>query len=599
MSTFKTGSDPLQTMLSEIGKGRIQLPVFQRPWVWDDYHIRSLIASISQALPIGSVLTLQAGGTEIRFKTRLLKGVGLINNENGPDTLILDGQQRLTALYQCLMSENAVYTQDSKNNKIRQYYYFDMRACLEDIVEREEAVLSCGKDYVLRRASGETVELTAAPQSSVAENEYKNDMFPVNKTFNLDDWQIEYQAYWNFDKEKVKFFSKFLNTVLRPIREYHVPVIELPRETPKEAICLAFEKVNSTGVKLTNFELLTATFAADDFDLRKDWNERYKEMKEKHPVLAGLESTNFMRGITLLATNAKADATISCTRREVLQLTLEEYNTWADKLQNGFIEAANFLRQQKVFKANDLPYQTQIVPLAVILTSLGELSETAQAREKISRWYWCGVLGEMYSHATDTQFANDFSKVPAWVTEDAEEPRVISEANFHENRLSELRRRNSAAYKGIHALVMQDRDPMSCSDFRTGNSISQEIYFDESIDIHHIFPKAWCDKQKTYIKPDDYNSIINKTALSQRTNRKIGGRAPSEYLTMIEKEWGTDPAKMNRILESHFIDPHTLRDDNFEEFFEARKEALLNAIEKAMGKKVTREGDDPEDPAPQ
>ena len=180
----------------------------------------------------------------------------------------------------------------------------------------------------------------------------------------------------------------------------------------------------------------------------------------------------------------------------------------------------------------------------------------------------------MYGAATDTRFANDFSEVTAWAREIANEPRTIREANFYENRLLELRTRNSAAYKGVHALLMRND---GCRDFRTGDTIEFQRFFDDDIDIHHIFPKAWCERQD--INSHDYNSIINKTAIAKRTNLMIGGRAPSAYLERIREDieeplplliqQGTELnfTNINEILASHLICPHSLRNDNFWEFF--------------------------------
>lgn len=254
------------------------------------------------------------------------------------------------------------------------------------------------------------------------------------------------------------------------------------------------------------------------------------------------------------------------------------------------MKAARFLHRQKIFNARDLPYQTQLVPLASILANLGDVGQTNDIQQKIARWYWCGVLGEMYGAATDTRFANDLSEVTVWVRENSNEPRTIREATFQENRLAELRTRNGAAYKGVHALVMYDRGSTKCSDFRTQILIDEKRYFDDNIDIHHIFPKAWCERQG--IKSDDYNSIINKTALSASTNRRIGGCAPSEYLSRIQAEVGVDSADMDKILEAHLISADTLRANDFSGFFKTRKEALLEAIESAMGKPVIRENGD-------
>jgi len=112
-------------------------------------------------------------------------------------------------------------------------------------------------------------------------------------------------------------------------------------------------------------------------------------------------------------------------------------------------------------------------------------------------------------------------------------------------------------------------------------------YFVEKIDIHHIFPENWC--KKNGIDEGLYNSIINKTPLSARSNRIIQGHAPSKYLETIQKEGGFGPERMDEILRSHVIDPKFMRTDDFHGFFAARKEAILTRIEGAMGKPVARD----------
>ena len=100
---FNSDELPLAQLLDEAGRGELQLPDFQRGWVWDDDHIRSLLASISLSYPIGAVMTLVAGNPDVNFKARVLEGVESAAN-GGPETLLLDGQQRLTSLFQALKS---------------------------------------------------------------------------------------------------------------------------------------------------------------------------------------------------------------------------------------------------------------------------------------------------------------------------------------------------------------------------------------------------------------------------------------------------------------------------------------------------------------
>lgn len=589
-ASFDSTKTPLQDLLTRADTGSLQLPDFQRGWVWDDERIRSLLASVSVSFPIGAVMLLQTGGEHIRFKPRPLAGSPQRLRDVAPETLVLDGQQRLTSLYQALMSREPVETKDAKGKPIRRWYYIDMKQAVLPEADREDAVLSVPEDRLVKAFGGEiTLDVTTP------EREYALDLFPVNRIFGSADWRQAYSEHWNFDRDKMRLFNEFEREVIKRCEQYQVPVIELKKETPKEAVCLVFERVNTGGVALTVFELPTAAFAADDFQLRDDWNAREKRLKEGHPVLRGLQNDDFLQTISLLATQARRREAlgtgtptdkapgISCKRKDILKLEVADWQAWADRVEAGFVRAARFLYGQKIFKARDLPYRTQLVPLAAIFVDLAKDGETEGARRQIARWYWCGVLGELYGGAIETRFARDLPEVVARVRGEAAAPTTVQESNFQAGRLLTLRTRNSAAYKGLYALLMRDGG----RDFRTGEPIEAQTFFDDKIDIHHIFPEKWCKTAK--IEPTTYNSVINKTAISARTNRQIGGRAPSRYLPAVEKAAGIDGARMDDILASHCIAPESLRADRFWDFYADRAEALLARIEVATGKTIGRE----------
>jgi hypothetical protein len=176
-------------------------------------------------------------------------------------------------------------------------------------------------------------------------------------------------------------------------------------------------------------------------------------------------------------------------------------------------------------------------------------------------------------------------QVVDWIMNDGPEPKTIYDANFVPSRLHTLRSRNSAAYKGIYAILMDD----NTRDWLSGTKIDFSTYFSESIDIHHIFPVAWCEKEDNAISRDDYDSIINKTPLSGRTNRIVSGDAPSKYLDRIKKNVGVADDEFIEILKSHVVSPDFLYKDDFNGFFNDRKERILQKIEKAMGKPIMRE----------
>ena len=577
-ASFDSTKHSVGSILDEVNTGKTQLPDFQRGWVWDDHHIRDLIASVSLSFPIGAIMTLETGGDDVSFKPRPIEGASESVNDVDPQTLVLDGQQRLTSLFQSLKSGKAVATRDTRGRRINRWYYLDMKKCVSDEYDREDAIISIPEDRQVKTFRGEVSLDISSPAK-----EYAEDMFPLSKIFDESEWMRGYMEYWRLDQVKWKLFTEFNDQVIKVFQQYQIPVIELDKETPKEAVCIVFEKVNTGGVSLTVFELLTASFAADNFQLRDDWNEREQRIKSAHPVLRSMGSTLFLQALTLLATKDRGSA-VSCRRRDILRLQADEYKAWADRTEKGFVSAVRFLHEQKFFNSRDLPYQTQLVPLAAIMADLGSAADTHGARQKIARWFWCGVLGEIYGGANETLFARDLPEMVSWVRNDtADIPSTVQDANFQPNRLLTLRTRNSAAYKGIYALLMRD----GSLDFCSGSPVEAQTFFDDRIDIHHIFPRNWCVNNS--IEQGIFNSIINKTAISARCNRSIGGRAPSQYLSTLQRNAKISAGDMDDILGTHRIPPAYLRNDDFYGFFERRAEELIKSVEDAMQKSVTRE----------
>jgi hypothetical protein len=153
-----------------------------------------------------------------------------------------------------------------------------------------------------------------------------------------------------------------------------------------------------------------------------------------------------------------------------------------------------------------------------------------------------------------------------------------------------MRSRNSAAYKGLYALQIK----RGALNFRTGNTIDVHAYFDDNIEIHHIFPQRWCDDHR--IDRGVADCVVNKTPIDAHTNRRIGGSAPSVYLRRIEVSDGIEPQDLDAMVRSHSVDPVALRQDDFPGLFNQRFEVLLRQIEEAMGKPVNRRVDRSESP---
>lgn len=598
---FDSPDVKLGELLDDVQSGKTQLPDFQREWKWDSDRIASLLASVSLGYPVGVLMTLEVGGDGTRFKSRPIAGVDPATVAP-PEKLMLDGQQRTTSLFQALKAGRPVDTIDAKGKKLKRWYYVDIQKALDPLFDREEAIVAVPEDRIMRRDFGRVIE---ADYSSV-ERECKAGMFPLWRALDVGSlmaWQNEYNGHSLAGPiEAAKIFQRFYREVLDNFVQYTVPVIVLKKETPREAVCTVFEKVNTGGVVLNVFELLTATFAADPegFRLNDDWKER-KALLAQKPVLEKLESTDFLQAVSLVVTHRHRAAAIaagndregvpavSCRRKDILRLRLEDYRATADAVTDAFLWVAQFLAYDKVFRANDVPYRTQMVPLAALRVLLGSGLDDYAPNKMLRQWYWCGVLGELYGGATETRFARDVEQVPVWLG-GGEAPRTIYDASFEASRLETLRTRNSAAYKGIYSLLMKGgaRDWMKAVDIDVAT-------FDElAIDIHHVFPRKWCDDHR--IEPSRRDSIVNKTALSATTNRSIGGRAPSSYIETIKSKGGLSDRDLDDLLGQHLIDPATLLRDDFESFYANRRERLLTLIEAAMGKDVRRDDLEPGPP---
>jgi uncharacterized protein with ParB-like and HNH nuclease domain len=121
MSTFDSTKIALPLILDDIVSGKVQLPDFQRGWIWDDEHVRSLLVSVARSFPVGAVMLLESGGAA-RFQTRPIENIAFSRTIPIPETLILDGQQRLTTLTQVLKLSGPVKTFNEKGAEIERYY---------------------------------------------------------------------------------------------------------------------------------------------------------------------------------------------------------------------------------------------------------------------------------------------------------------------------------------------------------------------------------------------------------------------------------------------------------------------------------------------
>lgn len=253
-------------------EGKLQLPDFQREYKWDDERVRQLIVTVLRGHPMGIVMLLQTGNEQVRFKPKAISGSGAPEG-TAPDWLLLDGQQRLTSLTQAFSGNGVVATRDSRGKLLDRRYFVDVGVAIEGDDRLDDAVLSLPADGIERSNFGRDI----VRDVSDAEKQIAAGIVPVSlflEPFAMMDLLAE------LDDRQIG--RLFMNEVVRPTSAYRIPAISLDRKTSKAAVATVFEKVNTGGVPLTVFELLTSSFAGDaqyfekhgsDFRLKDDWAE--------------------------------------------------------------------------------------------------------------------------------------------------------------------------------------------------------------------------------------------------------------------------------------------------------------------------------------
>ena len=517
----------LSTFLEEVYNGSIVLPDFQRSFIWEPEDIRQLLVSVLGGYFIGSMLILEGSKDEIPFALRLIEGVDKVNPEAKIASIvkvILDGQQRTTALFYALYEPNLPLRR--RKNPYKFYLNLD-RALKQDWDNAVIAVNLLDK----RRLN----EIKSNPN-----------IIPFSEIKNIGRIATKFKNHPRFE-EIIKIVNNFLT--------YELHVVTLPRNTNSERIVETFERVNRTGKPLSVFDLLTARLFKYGIRLRN----LLREAKEKYTFAKYVSPETILKVIALLRGK-------ELKRRTILELEAENFTQDWQKACSALEAAYNRVTDLKNgygvldFK-KWMPYNTMIVPLAALLSYLKSAKlETKSNYDKIDRWYWASIFSNRYDQATDTISERDFNQMRKWIEED-KIPNFIKEFDPEAVDL-DVDRQSSAIYRGVINLIVLK----GALDFKTG----QPPQFDrEKVQDDHIFPKSIYKE----------NRILNRTLIS--TNSSKGSKKPSQYFSELLKQHGKD--KLIKILESHLIPAEALPDllnDKLDTFMEKRKKAIIEEIRK-------------------
>lgn len=569
-------------LVAQAYEGKACLPNFQRDFIWPREGVADLIRSILRGYYIGSLLLLRCDPADPPFAPELLRGV---KAEARPEILILDGQQRLTSLLYALTAPNLPLKDSSKPRR----FFVNLDLLLKD-PDSDDIVVDLGLN-----------ELNGLDHY---EAQYRQHLLPCTTLLSMkefmhwrdgiDDWlrtndkaqherfRDEWRDPWT---EAVNGFQNFL-----------VPYVELQqvKQSDTQAIgrvCAIFEKLNSTGVELSVYDLLTARLYRHGIRLHDLWKESCKEHERLAKWSKGKADTNKfgVQVLRILALMRDLDPKPKMLINLVPEGFEDDWRRAAAAMERA-IEIVELVGEDGfgVFAPKWLPGFGQIPALAAMRAKIEEHDLGESERGELRRWYWCNVFLERFSSGVESKSRKDYSEMLAHWRNGGPEPAVFAEARARIGTDGYSIRSSasyaSAIYSGVFCLLAI----RGARDWMLGENLQLQKLHD-----HHIFPKAYL-RQHGITKRPEVNSIINRTLISHKTNGRIKHKAPAEYLA---SEKIISPLLGDAVLEPHFLDQQALQamrdakaesgaDDvaaAYEAFCKAREQLIIQEIRRACG----------------
>ena len=518
--------DRIDELARRILSGDILLPKFQRGFVWDRGQILQLWDSVARGYPIGGILLWQSR-QELRSENRI---AGLNINLPRPDypvNYLLDGQQRLSTICGALFWDGSAG--DNRWNIV-----YDLR---------------------LERFS----HLDPSTEPSIHQ-------IRVNK---LADPAAYFQHVSVLDSESPQDGSTLKDRaerLFRRFKDYKIATVTLG-DMSIDDVAPIFERINSTGTRLTIVDLMRAATWSPEFDLVDSIEEILEDLQIKG--FGEIDKKTVLRTISASAGGGFSRSSIDGLRN----FDVESLRSAVDTTRESYRMTVDYLSTQlRIPYSAVLPYQNQMVVLAEFFRLIPR--PTATQYKALDRWFWrtagTGYFGGWNTGqmASDQQSIADFAaNEPSDIAVDLDDlaPGIWRSRTF---------RRNTAHAK-LLAILLSKQQPL---DLLTGQLIDVEraLSWVNSREFHHFFPRDFLRNQGC--TNNESNRLGNIILLTSSSNKRISNRAPSDYLSDVEEAAGEDFASWRQ--RSLISDDAYLAalDDDYDLFLEARAETIHEAL---------------------
>jgi len=469
----------LNTLIGRLREGRYVIPDFQREFEWQPWDIRELMRSIFLDYYIGSLLLWK--GNRRNFETLACEPIYGYDGDENSEYIVLDGQQRLTAMYYVFLSPDT----ELPNRKSRAFYYIQVDRFMDE--DYDEAF---HYDWY-------TQYWTSVLNDSKAQ--FENHVFPLAVVgaggFELFEWIQGYENYWrrisessDGDQAKAQRYAenaKDFGIYIKDIaEEYQISYVELDKDLAVDKVCDIFTQINSRGIRLDAFDLINALLKPKGLQLKYMWREAAPQLdfvETRRMNVYILQVMSILRQAYcspkdlyfLLPGEEKPVRASDGTRyKKVLISNASEFKALWDKAVEALEDAIKLLQHPQEFGAissDYLPYVSILPVFAALQAHVKTIShhQRLNAQRKIRHWYWASVFTNRYSGSVESTAARDFLDVKAWIEDSDDEPDLLLEFQnrFRDLKLREETRRGTSIYNGIvNLLILQ-----GARDWMTGN----------------------------------------------------------------------------------------------------------------------------------
>jgi hypothetical protein len=573
-------------LVEQAYEGKVCLPDFQRDFVWPPEQIADLLRSILRGYFVGSLLLLRSDRDKPPFSPTLLRGAKSIFTDVKPELLLLDGQQRLTSLIYALTAPDLPL----KGTKLRRWFFIDLDLLTQD---------PDNEDIVIERSKRDIADL----HSPAAQ--YQRHFLPCTVLLRPTDfykWRDGFEDWLrlNLPEKEPVFRSEWRQAwqrIVDRVQNFEVPLVELPRVAEDDTdamgrVCAIFEKLNSTGVELSVYDLLTARLYRSKIALHQLWDEAC----ETNPLLdewsGGKADTNKF-GVLVLRTLALLRDLDPKPKMLISLNPVGFEDDWrrAARAINRALEIVTAVHEDGmgVFHRNWLP-NFGLLPVLAALRALIEDKKLGEVeRRQVRQWYWCSVFLERFSSAVESKSRKDYSDFYRHWFAGGPAPAVFDDARRISSAEFSIRSAASNA-SGIYCAVFCLLAKRGARDWQRGEHIELQALQD-----HHIFPKDYLERHGIPTG-DRTNSVVNRTLIADATNNKIRAKAPADYLKSAEV-FCSNP---DHLLSAHFVEEAGLaamqlavedQSDQgkkaaqaaYEQFLSARESSLLSTIREVCG----------------